>query len=391
MKQAVTRLRRIIASIGLHWYFAVLLALDGFMVVRPVIDRAGLTLDDTWLANALRLVDSVGLVVLPQVIVAVGLATMAVGILLRARVAWVLSIVLLVAAAAISLLGGYRDHTVFIYTGVLAGALLYYWRHFDRASIAASSLFAMLSIASLLIYATFGTLYLGDEFAPPIHDLATAVYFSIVSMSTVGFGDIVPHTTTARLFTASVIVLGITVFATSISAVIGPVIGGNLKRIVKGGISNVIRKNHYLIVGATPVAHSVHDGLRKRGYAVTVIVPGNIEHNYPAGTDLVVGDATDHTVLERAGATTARAVLALRSDDGENAFIILAIHALAASVRTVALVNHGRNLERLKLLKPDMVFSPQQLAGELLASTLNDEAIDKSMISHLLFSTADED
>ena len=45
-------------------------------------------------------------------------------------------------------------------------------------------------------------LYLGDEFTPPVHDLATAVYFSIVSMSTVGYGDIVPHAPTARLFEA---------------------------------------------------------------------------------------------------------------------------------------------------------------------------------------------
>ena len=35
------------------------------------------------------------------------------------------------------------------------------------------------------------------------------------------------------------------------------------------------------------------------------------------------------------------------------------------------------------------MVSPQQLAGELLASTLNDEPVDKSLISHLLFGTAD--
>ncbi|MGS0891108.1 voltage-gated potassium channel protein [Burkholderia stagnalis] len=389
MKQLATLPRRLFASIGLQWYLAVLLALDAFMVLRPVIEHAHLGRHGAWLADLLHLVDDAGLVVLPQIVVATGLATMAIGIVLRARVAWVLSILLLVGASAISALGGYRSDSVFVYTIVLVVALLYYWRHFNRTSIAASSLFAVLSIASLLVYATFGVLYLGDEFAPPIHDLATAVYFSIVSMSTVGYGDIVPHTPTARLFTASVIVLGITVFATSISAFVGPVIGGNLKRIVKGGLSNVIRKHHYLIVGATPVAHAVHDGLRKRGYAVTVVVPAGVEHNYAASTDLVVGDATDPTVLESAGAATARAVLALRSDDAENAFIILAIRELAPTVRTVALVNQQRNLERLRLLKPDMVFSPQQLAGELLASTLNDEPVDKSVISHLLFGTQD--
>ena len=89
---------------------------------------------------------------------------------------------------------------------------------------------------------------------------------------------------------------------------------------------------------------------------MTVVVPGGVEHNYPAATDLIVGDATDHAVLERAGAATARAVLALRSDDAENAFIILAIREIASSVRAVALVNQQRNLERLRLLKPTWCF-----------------------------------
>jgi voltage-gated potassium channel len=263
--------------------------------------------------------------------------------------------------------------------------LLYYWRRFDRTSLAASSLFAILSIGSLLIYAVFGSLYLGGDFDPPIQNLITAFYFSIVSMSTVGYGDIVPRSDTARLFAASVIVLGITVFATSISAVIGPVIGGKLKHIVKGGISNVTRKNHYLIVGASPLAHSVYAGLKKRGYEVTVIVAPNIPHTYPANADIVVGDASDTATLHNASAETALALLALRMDDAENAFVILAIKELAPKVRTVALVNDSRNLQRLRLLQPDMVFSPQLLAGELLARTLNNETIDNDLISQLLF------
>ncbi|WP_323122857.1 voltage-gated potassium channel protein [Burkholderia alba] len=385
MKTLTTFLRRLFAPIGPQWYLALLLALDGFMVLHPVIRKARIERQGDWLGYVLHLIDTSGLLVLPQVVIAAGLATMAIGVVLRARVAWVLSLLLLAAAGALSVVGDYRSQVVLAYTGVLAVALLYYWRRFDRASVAASGLFALLSIVSLLIYAVFGVLYLGDQFAPPVRDLGTAVYFSIVSMSTVGYGDIVPHTSTARLFTASIIVLGITIFATSISAVIGPVIGGNLKRIVKGGISNVIRKNHYLIVGASPIAHSVYDGLKKRGYAVTVVVPVNVEHSYPESADLVIGDASDTATLQNASAATARAVLALRADDSENAFIVLAIKELAPAVRTVALVNDSRNLRRLRLLKPDMVFSPQQLAGELLARTLNDETIDNALVSHLLF------
>jgi len=204
-------------------------------------------------------------------------------------------------------------------------------------------------------------------------------------MSTAGFGDIVPHTDTARLFTVSVIVLGISVFATSISAVAGTVLGGKLRHIIRGGITNVHRKNHYLIVGASPLAHNVYAGLRQRRYAVTVLVAPNTPHAYPADADLVTGDPSDAATLHAAGAESALAVLALRTDDAENAFVILAIKALAPNVRTVALVNDNRNLARLRLLKPDIVFSPQQLAGELLARTLNNETIDNDLIEHLLF------
>ena len=65
--------------------------------------------------------------------------------------------------------------------------------------------------------------------------------------------------------------------------------------------------------------------------------------------------------------------------------MILAIKEIAPKVRTVALVNDSRNLQRLRLLQPDMVFSPQLLAGELLARTLNNETIDNTLIEQLLF------
>jgi voltage-gated potassium channel len=390
MSSVVARVWRLLSRIGLHWCLAGLVALEAFTVLRPAIWSIGFGWHATWVLNALRIVDTATLLMLSQLVIGVALATMTIGVVLRARVAWALSLILLAATLATNVADGYQNHIFLLaYSFAVAALLIYHWRLFDRASIAASGIFAILSIWTLLNYSIFGTLYFGDGFSPPIHDLATAAYFSIVSMSTVGYGDIIPHSNAARLFTASIIVFGITVFATSISAIIGPAVGGSLKRIVKGGISNVIRKNHYLIVGATPVAQDVYEGLRKRGYAITVIVPANVEHTYPADADLIIGDATNHDTLVQAGTLTARAVLALRSDDGENAFIVLAIREISPTVRTIALVNQRRNLQRLKLLKPDVVFSPQQLAGELLASSLSNERIDNDTVTNLLFGTVE--
>jgi voltage-gated potassium channel len=385
MRAFARRLRSTASRLVPHGYLAVLLVIDGLLLVRPIAQKALEHARGGWFDDWIALVNAFGVLALPQALVATGLTMMSIGIALRARTTWVLSLLLLAGAASINLWGDYRNNALAAFTIALACALIYYWRRFDRASLAAGSLFAFLSIGSLVVYAVFGSLYLGADFSPPITNLVTAFYFSIVSMSTVGYGDIVPRSDTARLFTASIIVLGITVFATSVSAVVGPVIGGHLKRIVKGGISNVNRKNHYLIVGASPLAHSVYAGLVKRGYAATVIVAPNTPHNYPAEADLIVGDASDTATLHGAGAETALAALALRADDAENAFVILALKELAPNVRTVALVNDSRNLQRLRLLQPDMVFSPQLLAGELLARTLNNETIDNTLVEQLLF------
>ena len=115
---------------------------------------------------------------------------------------------------------------------VVAVALFIAWRQFDRSSVAASTLFAVTSVVMLLIHASFGAYYMGQDFKPAIDDLVAAFYFALVTMSTVGCGDIVPQTPEAKQFAVSIIALGVAVFATSLTAVIAPMVSNSLQRIV---------------------------------------------------------------------------------------------------------------------------------------------------------------
>ena len=164
-------------------------------------------------------------------------------------------------------------------------------------------------------------------------------------MSTVGYGDITPHSGAARLFTASIIILGITVFATSVSAIAGPVIGGNLKRLVRGRFSTAMRKNHIIIAGATPLALSVTTDCAGAATKSPSSCPP-APQEYPATADLIEGDPSSVEVLRAAGVTRARYVL--RDDDAENAFIVLATQEATAGqgAKTVALVNTSKHLEK---------------------------------------------
>jgi len=383
------RFRKVLAFFPPNWCLAILVALDGYAFMHPVLREVRAREYSFWLAldNWHEVMRVVGLLEIPRLVLGVGLQVIALGLILKARIAWAFSLVLLIGIGTFGILGDGGRAGLGIYTLVLVIALIVYWRRFDRASVTAGSLFALVSVLSLLIYAVFGTLYLGNEFNPPILDAGTALYFSIVSMSTVGYGDIVPHSGTARLFTASIIILGITVFATSVSAIAGPVIGGNLKRLVKGRFSSAMRKNHIIIAGATPLALSVYQGLRSRNEEVTVIVPTGMAHDYPAAADLIEGDPSSVDVLHVAGVARARYVLALRDDDAENAFIVLAAKEAtgADGAKTVALVNTSKHLEKIRRVQPDLVFSVQLLGAEMLTRAINGEPMDSQAITDLFF------
>src|SRR5699024_5467032 len=119
-------------------------------------------------------------------------------------------------------------------------------------------------------------------------------YFALVCMTTVGFGDIVPVTVDARVFTVTVIILGITIFTTSVVYVVG-VLAKGTKEIVRKRLSYM--KNHYVVIGGTPMAVNVYQGLKKRELPVAVICQENHRSHYPEKDNIVTGDPTSSELL----------------------------------------------------------------------------------------------
>ena len=309
----------------------------------------------------------------------------------RNRVAWFFTVILLFTIIILDIVIIHENSHKIAYSSVVLLAMIYYWRQFYYHSLASGTYFAIISISWLIVYGMLGTLYLGDEFTPHVTDLQTAFYFAIVCMSTVGFGDIIPHSTEARMFTLTVIVSGITVFAASISSIAGPMISNNVKRIVKGRVYNMDRKNHYIIVGVNPLAVTVYNSLRSRGDDVTVVCSPNTPNNYPAKTDIVEGDPSATATLLLAGVDKAKSIIALSTNDSDNAFIILAAKEVAGEdTKTLALVNDTLNIKKMKRVNPDMVFSLPLLGSELLVRTLDGETINNELVTQLFFGHEDK-
>lgn len=313
---------------------------------------------------------------IPRFMIGVLLVFMSIILFFRARIAWFFTLIMLGCIIVVDLFIYKKITPLVSYSFLSFLGLLIFWRRFDHFSLGSTSFFAIASIASLIVYSMLGTLYIGKQFTPAVMDLPTAFYFAIVCMSTVGFGDIIPHTTLARMFTLSVIILGITIFATSIASIAGSVINNNLQLIFKGRFSHMTRKNHYIIIGTSSLAQNVYQGLTDSGSKVTLVCEKGGRQNFPPEADVIEGDPSSVATLISAGAARSKYIIALTDSDAVNAFIILAAKEVGGSdTKTITLVNESQNINKIKRLKPDAVLSLQLLGSDLLVRSLKGEII----------------
>jgi voltage-gated potassium channel len=389
------RVRETMAGLsGKSWFpqvpISLAVALLGLLHLIPVIDQAiGLHLHLRTPGSVRQDLVGINLSGISQLSISVFLLVMSVGLWVRSRIAWLLSVL----AAAIGLANLYLlsetpvGAWLFGYDILLMGLLLATYRYFDRSSMRLGTLVALAAVVVLFGYAVLGTYHLGDQFSPNIDTLPDAVYVSVVTMSTVGFGDFTPTTPETRLFIVFIIVFSITVFSTAVGATLIPAMVRKIEQITVGRHSKVIRNDHYIIVGYSALSNNTYRELTNRNEQVTVILRDDTDGALFTATDLdiVIGDGSDVETLREAGAEKAKAIMALLNDDSENAFVILAAKELNAKAKTVAAVNQAKHLNRIRRVHPDLIIAPQVLGGELLTRMLVGERIDvKDIMGRLL-------
>ena len=391
-----SRIRRVYAGLRhkLHldlWFphvvLAAAIALFGLFKISPEIPHMlGLRLAGSVQAFQPSLAMHMAVRSIPSIVIGMFLVIMAIGMLLRSKLAWTMVILILAVNLTLGIVNPSSSSTALLVFNILLFiAVVISYRSFDRTSLAAGTLFAVTSLLLLLVYAVFGSFELGADFKPPITDLPTALYFAVVTVTTVGYGDITPQTIEAKLFVVSFIVLAVAIFAVSLGAILVPVINSRLTSLLKPGKKQMKRSGHYVIVGNTALGYNTYKELHARHEPVTFIYEKHDGSSEAGDLDVVVGNPSDLDVLREAGADQARAVLALGRNDNENAFVVLAMRELAADVKTVVAVRDPNNLLSVKRVHPDLIFSPQILGGELLAMALSGEELKAdTLLSQLL-------
>ncbi len=191
---------------------------------------------------------------------------------------------------------------------------------------------AVITITFTLSYGVAGTLFLGRSFYPPILNLGQAIYFTGETVTTLGFGDILPLTLTARLFTISLAALGIASFFGAMVILISPIIQ---KRI--GGLVEVLQrqqirglKNFTLVCGYSAYLSEYLNEVKKRGGIVLVMTKDQEDIEKFKHSDFLILNENpgDESALQEFDFTETRAIIIASEDDGNNLLIAASFYQL---------------------------------------------------------------
>lgn len=363
---------------------SLLLILNGIFIIYSILLSRGIYLDweihgfSAWLKSlgVLKLLD------IPKVMLACALILLSIFMYLGVRIAWCVSLILLATIIFLDVAVYQQMDFQSYFSFILAIGLLMSWRAFPHHSLTSAGFVAFICILSLLLFSMLGSLYIGDEFKPHITTLMDAFYFSIVCMTTLGFGDIVPISTNARIFTLTVVILGITVFTTSIVYVMGFLARGT-RDIVKKRIAKM--HNHFIIIGSSALASQLEKGLREQGKPVIAICTDKSKASYDAQANIIEGDPTDLKTLLSANIAKASWVVTLSESDAENTFILLTIQECSnVDAKLITIINQDENRDKISRLRPDMLFSLASLGKEIMMKVLCGESISSSDVTDLL-------
>lgn len=247
-------------------------------------------------------------------------------------------------------------------------------RRIERHSWSYAELIAILSVVFSLAYGILGSYLLRAEFTT-IESWTDAVYFTIVTYSTLGYGDILPQTSNAKIFTISMVVIGLSSFVTALTVVIGPLIEERMKGVVT--VMNKFQKSvdHVVVCGYTNVTESIIDELREKDMPFLVIEEREqmALHLQSKGLDAFHGDPTERDVLEQANLPNAAAVIAATDSDATNTLIALTARGLretseAYNFRIIVRIEDEENIAKVQHIGVDEVISPSTLGGRMMAN-----------------------
>ncbi len=269
-------------------------------------------------------------------------------------------------------------------------------RVFTReAELTTGQLAALGALVGSLVYGTAGAWVLREEFPQgAITNPIDALWYAVVTASTVGYGDVSPDSPIGRLFGLSYLIVGTASFAIALGTLLGPAIEARFEKAL-GTMSDSdidLLEDHVIVVGFGDLTEPILEELGGDTIEAVIVTRSSdraIELR-ERGFEVLTGDPSDEEPLRRVGIERARALVAATDDDAQDALAILTARELNPDLRIVAGASDRENTKKLRRAGADSVISPAVIGGHLLVRSALGDAGVEDLAARLLEEDEDE-
>lgn len=226
---------------------------------------------------------------------------------------------------------------------------------------------ALVSAAALVTIAACGYMVIDD------YGFEDALYMTVITLATVGYGEVQPLSSAGRWWTITVIIAGFAVFVNSTAQLTALLVSGEIRQALverrRGKMRNRLER-HVIVVGYGRVGRATVNSIREAGLACAVVEEDTTRADdiTRAGAVFVKGDGRDIESLTAAGIDHAVA-LSTALDDPDNLVVIVTARTLRPDLRIVSRVNDIHWSERLLRAGASQLVPVYESAGASIAAT----------------------
>ena len=222
-------------------------------------------------------------------------------------------------------------------------------------------------VGTILSIGTIGYMLLSH------YSFVDALYMTVITVTTVGFGELKPFSPEEKVFTIFLILTSITVFGYAVSAFSEYLVSGRLfehfkHRKVEKQIANL--KGHTIVCGYG--RNGKQAILKLKNYNTNFVVvekdKERTELLEAEGILNIKGDATLDETLLRAGIDKASNLITALPSDANNLFVVLTVSQLNKDCKVISRASNESSYSKLKIAGASNVIMPDKLGGDHMAS-----------------------
>ncbi|NPA28311.1 MAG: potassium channel protein [Epsilonproteobacteria bacterium] len=240
--------------------------------------------------------------------------------------------------------------------------------------------FELLTLFVLLIFVVFigglAIYILEEKQNENIHNLFDALYWSFITITTVGYGDIAPVTSAGRMVSFVIVIMGITMISFSTSVIVSA-FSEKLTELKEERVAEqLINNKEFLIVcGYGQISKIFLREYLKDEYEIPYIVLDKdcrrVQEAINDGHNAICDDASRYEVLNRFYTPEAKiTLLALTGSDIENIYISLNAKSVSKDIDIIARASSHKLINRYKRAGADRVVLPYEIASSMLVASI---------------------